>query len=128
MNRALPKSRLGQSLKDLDARLGRLDQEVLRRLYGEVSTVDPGGRNLVQVRQADGSLVAGGRWLRLKNSPLEIAHRFGALRVGLKVEVLVSGQGHISPVAELIASEREEATTLLFPNDIGKDGLYKAFL
>ena len=125
--KSVSSTNFGEDLRKLQKSVGQTVQKTLRRQFGKIIKVHESGVNLVQVLLDDGRLAGGGRFVRLKNSPSEIAHRFGKTRRGLRVEVLYGGEAEQSMTAEIIASEQEEKQTLLVPNEVSRNGLFGLF-
>ena|SRR3990167_9948584 len=63
---------------------------------------------MVKVTFSDGIMAAGGDWIPVGHSVLDIVHRFGVLRTGLRVLVTYSGEVEASPTAEIVGVEGEK--------------------
>lgn len=120
-------TKYGERLRKQEQKLSHSSQKPVRLLFGIIEEVDEKSRNLITVRLLDGSLLSGGRWIRLNNGPLEIIHRVGKLRKGLGVKILYSGDAEQNAIAELSSDFDETAISLLIPNEIDKNKLYGIF-
>jgi hypothetical protein len=65
--------------------------------------------NLVQCyHEQNGGPIAGGRWIRLDEDPETIVRKWGLLEKGMKVTVILSGQGDINALAHVIAGKHQK--------------------
>lgn len=108
--------------------LKRSIHQGLRRELGEVVEVADNGRNMVFAKLTTGEAVAGGRAVRVINSPKDILLRYGTLRPGLKLSIIFTGDTHKDAVVEIIGDEEDGfiGTNTLLPNIIDKS-LYQLF-
>lgn len=63
---------------------------------------------LVKVIFEDNKAVAGNNWVGLSHSVMDIAHRFGKLRKGLRVLISHSGEAENVVTAEIVGFEGEK--------------------
>lgn len=75
----------------------------------------------------NGQGVAGNQWIPVAHSVLEIIHRFGALRPGLKVLITFSGEAERSAIATVIGVEDEHLGKEKVQDNDAKTGLYEIF-
>lgn len=63
---------------------------------------------MVKVVFNDDIVAAGGDWIPVGHSVLDIIHRFGALRSGLRVLVTFAGEVEASAIATIVGVENEK--------------------
>lgn len=125
---AIPKTLSSEHKRQQEAKTSKQIFRTLQASYGEISAVSDKGRGMVQAKFRNGSLVAGGSFIPVVNSPEDIVHRYGQLREGLTVMIFHSGDTDANAFV-LVLGEQEDkpGLPLLTTNDI-EIGLFEIFL
>ena len=82
---------------------------------------------MVKVTYISGSEAAGGNYIPLAHSVMDILQRFGALRAGLRVMITYSGEIEAEPYATIIGVEDEMQGTEIQQDNSIDTPLYSIF-
>lgn len=87
----------------------RSDKNVFTTLQQRLATVTDVHETLPMIKATfpDGGIAAGDNWIPVGHSVLDIALRFGALRKGLRVMVMFSGDIERDAIASIVGIEGE---------------------
>lgn len=124
-----PTTGLGESFRQTDSAFSALPgpQEQTRQEVGIVDTVHPSLPRLVKAHSQNGGAIAGGSWIELNHSADEIAEKYGTVRVGFKIRVLLTGSlGGNSANATIIGTEDQSLSDPPIPNEVDQ-GLFAIF-
>ena len=90
--------------------IAKADKNVYRTLQQKTGRVSEVHKTLPMVKVIfnDNTSAAGGNWIGVGHSVLDIVHRFGELRVGLRAMVLFSGEVEKNAIALIVGIEGEK--------------------
>ena len=88
----------------------QMSKNVHRALQQKLGTITAVHEQLPMVKVIfnDGIIVAGGDWIPVGHSVLDIIHRFGALRTGLRTLVTFAGEAESAAIATIVGVEEEK--------------------
>lgn len=100
--------------------------KTLQQKIGTITEVHP-TLPMVKVGFINGPIAAGGAFLPVSHSVLDIVHRFGTLRPGLRVMVTYSGDLESAATVEVIGVEGERLGSEIQQDNEVKTPLYSIF-
>ena len=100
--------------------------KLLQQRLGTIVSVHP-TLPMVTVNYSNGTLAAGGNYIGVSHSVLDIIQRFGKLRPGLRVMVTFINEMDASATCEIIGVEGERLGTELQQDNISETPLYEVF-
>lgn len=98
----------------------------LQQILATVSDVHP-TLPMIKAVLPTGYIAAGNNWIPVNHSVLDIIHRFGALRVGLRVLITFSGDVERDAVATIVGIENESLGAEVQQQNDMETGLYEIF-
>jgi hypothetical protein len=102
-------------------------QDRINIVTGIIHEVNSNFLRFVKVHDTTGLKIAGDNWIELSHSAQEIAERWGTVRVGFKVRVIVAGiNGSNGASATIIGTEVDKVDEPPTPNS-SERGLFSIF-
>lgn len=98
----------------------------LQQILATVSDVHP-TLPMIKAVLPTGYIAAGNNWIPVNHSVLDIIHRFGALRVGLRVLITFSGDVERDAVATIVGIEDESLGAEVQQQNDMETGLWEVF-
>lgn len=114
--------------RQMDNSIGQFPgpQDAPRRVEGIVNAVHPNRPRLVKAHAADGTPLAGDKWITLNHSAQEIAERWGTVRIGFRIRATFTGPIGAGADASIIGTEGQTVEDPVIENEAAQ-GLYAVF-